>query len=90
MPKRLVILGGGTAGWMAANLFVKRWSPEQVTVQLIEAPDIGIIGVGEGSTPTLKRFFELIEVDEAQWMPRCKATYKVNIRFDGWSPASGV
>ncbi len=90
MAVRLVILGGGTAGWMAANLFARRWSPEQVQVTLIESPDIGIIGVGEGSTPTLKRFFELIDVPDAQWMPRCEATYKVNIRFDGWSPQSGI
>jgi len=90
MPKKIVILGGGTAGWMAANLFVKKWSEEQVTVTLIESPDIGIIGVGEGSTPTLKRFFELIDVAEPEWMPRCNATYKVNIRFSGWSPDSGL
>ncbi|MGI9202836.1 MAG: tryptophan halogenase family protein, partial [Woeseiaceae bacterium] len=90
MPKKIVILGGGTAGWMAANLFVRKWSAEQVEIALIESPDIGIIGVGEGSTPTLKRFFELIDVSEAEWMPRCKATYKLNIRFEGWSPESGV
>ncbi|MGI9237334.1 MAG: tryptophan halogenase family protein [Woeseiaceae bacterium] len=90
MPKKIVILGGGTAGWMAANLFVRKWSAEQVEVVLIESPDIGIIGVGEGSTPTLKRFFEMIDVSEAEWMPRCKATYKLNIRFEGWSPESGI
>ena len=90
MPKRIVILGGGTAGWMAANLFVKRWPAEEITITLVESPDIGIIGVGEGSTPTLKRFFELIEVDDADWMPSCDATYKVNIRFENWSPDSGL
>ena len=90
MPKKIVILGGGTAGWMAANLFIKKWTPEQVEVALIESPDIGIIGVGEGSTPTLKRFFEMIDVSESDWMPRCNATYKVNIRFEGWSPGSGL
>ncbi len=90
MPKRLVILGGGTAGWMAANLFARKWSQEQVVVSLVESPDIGIIGVGEGSTPTLKRFFEMIDVDDADWMPRCNATYKLNIRFSGWSPGSGI
>ena len=83
MPKKIVILGGGTAGWMAANLFVKKWTAAQVAVSLIESPDIGIIGVGEGSTPTLKRFFEIIEVADAEWMPRCNATYKVGIRFAG-------
>ena len=88
--RHIIILGGGTAGWMAANLFVKKWSAEDVAVTLIESPDIGIIGVGEGSTPTLRRFFELIDIDDADWMPRCKATYKVGIRFSGWSPQSGI
>ncbi|MEJ2274018.1 MAG: tryptophan 7-halogenase [Woeseiaceae bacterium] len=90
MPKRIVILGGGTAGWMAANLFAKRWSNDQVAVTVVESPDIGIIGVGEGSTPFLERFFRLIEVDDSEWMPRCNATYKLAIRFAGWSPAAGI
>ncbi len=90
MRKKIVILGGGTAGWMAANLFVKRWSPDQASITLVESPDIGIIGVGEGSTPTLKRFFQLVDIADADWMPRCNATYKVNIRFVGWSPQSGI
>lgn len=89
-PIRIVILGGGTAGWMAANLFVKKWAPDIATITLVESPDIGIIGVGEGSTPSLKKFFDLIEVAEDEWMPRCNATYKTNIRFSGWSPAAGV
>lgn len=88
-PLRILILGGGTAGWMTANLFAKRWSKDQVDITLVESPDIGIIGVGEGSTPTLKRFFELIEVPEKDWMPECAATYKLNIRFDGWSQKNG-
>ncbi len=87
-PKKIVILGGGTAGWMAANLLVRKWNAEQVHVTLIESPDIGTIGVGEGSTPSLKRFFEVIDVAEADWMPACQATYKVSIRFAGWSPAA--
>ncbi|MCP5011640.1 MAG: tryptophan 7-halogenase, partial [Aestuariibacter sp.] len=57
-PLNIVIVGGGTAGWMAANLLAKRWQHKAVSVTLVESPDIGIIGVGEGSTPTLKRFFE--------------------------------
>jgi hypothetical protein len=75
---------------MAANLFAKTWPSDQVSVSLVESPDIGIIGVGEGSTPLLRRFFDRIDVPESEWMPRCNATYKVNIRFEGWSPASGI
>jgi len=51
-PASIVVLGGGTAGWMAACLIAHRWPRTKVTV--VESPDIGIIGVGEGSTPQLK------------------------------------
>lgn len=89
-PYKIVILGGGTAGWMAANLFVHKWADKNVEITLVESPEIGIVGVGEGSTPTLKRFFEMLEVSESDWMARCAATYKVNIRFTDWSPVSGI
>lgn len=89
-PCRIVILGGGTAGWMAANLMAKHWRHAPVDVTLVESPDIGIIGVGEGSTPTLKRFFSDMGIAEKDWMPACNATYKVNIRFRGWSPQTGI
>ena len=89
-PLRIVILGGGTAGWICANLMARRWLDKAVTIKVLESPDIGIIGVGEGSTPTLKRFFSEMNIADSDWMPACKATYKVNIRFEGWSPASGV
>ncbi|QOL26775.1 tryptophan 7-halogenase [Thalassotalea sp. LPB0316] len=89
-PVSIAIIGGGTAGWMAANLFAKKWADKNVVISLVESPDIGIIGVGEGSTPTLKRFFEILEVSEREWMPACNATYKLNIRFKDWSPQSGI
>ncbi|MEG8038604.1 tryptophan 7-halogenase [Sphingomonas sp. LR60] len=85
-PAQIVILGGGSAGWITANLLAHAWPASCIT--LIEAPEIGTIGVGEGSTPSLKRFFEIIGIAEDVWMPRCQATYKVGIRFAGWSPAA--
>lgn len=85
---RIVILGGGTAGWMAANLFAARW-PGRAAVTVIESEEIGIVGVGEGSTPQLKAFFDQIGLAEADWMPRANATYKVGIRFRGWSERPG-
>ena len=88
-PGSIVILGGGTAGWMAAMLFQHRWGSAGTRVTLIESRDIGIIGVGEGSTPQLKGFFDEIGVAEAEWMPRCNATYKAGIGFAGWSDEPG-
>lgn len=86
MNQRFVILGGGTAGWITAHLLERAWPEASITV--VESPEIGTIGVGEGSTPSLKRFFEIIGADEAEWMPRCGATYKAGIRFVDWSPAA--
>ena len=86
-PKKLLIVGGGTAGWMAANLFSSRWN--DVEVCLLESTEIGIIGVGEGSTPHLKFFFDTMELAESEWMPRCNATYKNGISFANWSSIPG-
>lgn len=88
-PRSIAILGGGTAGWMAAMMFQQRWGASGTRVTLIESKDIGIIGVGEGSTPQLKNFFDDLGIAEAEWMPRCNATYKAGIAFAGWSDVAG-
>lgn len=88
--KQVVIAGGGTAGWMAANLLAIKWQHLPINITLVESPDIGIIGVGEGSTPSLKRFFEILNIPEETWMPKCNATFKLSISFADWSPQSGV
>jgi 2-polyprenyl-6-methoxyphenol hydroxylase-like FAD-dependent oxidoreductase len=88
-PRSIAILGGGTAGWMAAMLFQRRWGASGTRVTLVESRDIGIIGVGEGSTPQLKTFFDDLGISEAEWMPRCNATYKTGIEFVGWSDVPG-
>ncbi len=85
--RHFVILGGGTAGWMCACLIAKHWPQHRVTV--VESPDIGIIGVGEGSTPQLKAFFDTLGLAESEWMPKCNATYKAGISFHGWSERPG-
>lgn len=95
-PYHFAIVGGGTAGWMAALLFAHKWlkpvgeSSRPVQITLIEAPEIGIIGVGEGSTPSLQRFFQKLGIADSEWMPACQATYKTNIRFVNWSPAAAA
>ncbi|MGB3722570.1 MAG: tryptophan halogenase family protein [Pacificimonas sp.] len=92
-PLRIVILGGGSAGWMIACLMAQRWlgpdAPRPFEITLVESPQIGIIGVGEGSTPQLKAFFDQLGIAESDWMPACDATYKLGIRFTGWSERLG-
>ncbi len=82
-PASIAILGGGTAGWMAACLLAKAWPRCAITV--VESPEIGIVGVGEGSTPQLKALFDTLGIAEAAWMPTADATYKTGIAFHGWA-----
>ncbi|MDZ7588882.1 MAG: tryptophan halogenase family protein [Parasphingorhabdus sp.] len=88
-PPAVVILGGGSAGWITACLIHQQWGRQGGTVTLVESPEIGIIGVGEGSTPQLKALFDHLNIAEADWMPACDATYKLGIRFTGWSERPG-
>jgi hypothetical protein len=87
--RNILIVGGGTAGWMTAALLAHGWTKHGFNVTLLESDTIGIIGVGEGSTPKMRRFFDRIGISEAEWMPQCNATYKCGIRFPGWSTVPG-
>ncbi|GAA4035319.1 tryptophan halogenase family protein [Parerythrobacter jejuensis] len=85
----VVVLGGGSAGWITACLLHQQWAEKGGSVTVVESPEIGIIGVGEGSTPQLKAFFDQLGIAESDWMPPCNATYKLGIRFNGWSDRAG-
>jgi 2-polyprenyl-6-methoxyphenol hydroxylase-like FAD-dependent oxidoreductase len=87
--KHVLIVGGGTAGWMAANLMAACWISQGMRITLLESPEIGTVGVGEGSTPQLKSFFDFLNIEESEWMPACHATYKNGISFQGWSSKPG-
>lgn len=83
--KTIVIVGGGTAAWMAANLLQQQLAKVGFSCTLIESPNIPTVGVGEGSTPQLKTLFSTLGISESQWMPQCHATYKNGISFKHWS-----
>ncbi|WP_016953940.1 tryptophan halogenase family protein [Catenovulum agarivorans] len=85
--KSFCILGGGSAGWMTASMLQHVFP--QYRICLVESPEIKTVGVGEGSTPALKSFFELLGINESEWMPQCDATYKNGIFFDKWSENQG-
>lgn len=87
MAKSIVIVGGGTAGWMTAS-YLKKALPK-IDVTVIESSNVGTIGVGEATFSTVKLFFDFLGLDESQWMPSCNATYKMAIRFGGWRADGG-
>ena len=87
--RKVAIVGGGTAGWMTAMIFANALGRHGVEIAVLESPAVGIIGVGEGSTPWLRGFFDMLGIEESEWMPACNATYKCGIAFDGWSTKPG-
>ncbi len=88
-PGHILIVGGGTAGWMTAITLAHAWHALGTKITLIESDAIGIIGVGEGSTPKMRRFFQKLGIADKDWMPQCNGTYKCGIRFPGWSTRPG-
>ena len=86
--KSILIVGGGTAGWITANLLNARLndgSGPQVKITLIEAPDIPIIGVGEATVPSIRRTLSVIGINEREFMQATDATFKSMIRFKDWN-----
>jgi flavin-dependent dehydrogenase len=86
--KRLVIVGGGTAGWITACYLARMLSAdlaEGVQITVIESEDIGIIGVGEGTFPSIRKILNLIGLDETLLVRHGEATFKQGIRFLNWS-----
>jgi flavin-dependent dehydrogenase len=87
---RIVIVGGGTAGWITAGLIAARHRerPErEIHVVLIESPDIPIIGVGEGTWPSMRMTLQKIGLPEADLLASCDASFKQGTQFIGWADA---
>ena len=85
-PKRtrVVVAGGGTAGWLAASILLHQLNG-LVDVTLVESDDIGTIGVGEATIPTIRAFHALIGLDEREFMTATGATFKLGISFENWA-----
>ena len=78
----VVIVGGGTAGWLSACVLAAR-QPD-LSVILVESPDIPTIGVGEGTWPTMRETLATIGISESEFLTQCDASFKQGSRFDGW------
>jgi tryptophan halogenase len=81
--RRVVIAGGGTAGWMVAAGLSKTLG-KILDIKLIESDEIGTVGVGEATIPTLMNFHNILEINEAEFMAATQATFKLGISFEGW------
>jgi len=88
----VLIVGGGTAGWLTAAFLAKTLGArgEGVRITLVESPEIGIIGVGEGTFPSIRGTLSAIGIDEARFVRECHATFKQGIRFDHWVREPGA
>jgi tryptophan halogenase len=87
MAKSVVIVGGGSAGWMTAS-HLKRALPG-LEITLIESANIKTVGVGEATFSTIKLFFDFLGLEESEWMPSCNAAYKLAIKFVHWRADGG-
>lgn len=86
--KRIVIVGGGTAGWLTAAVIAakhKSRMPSGFNVTLVESPNTPIIGVGEGTWPTLRSTLSRVGVSETEFLRECEAAFKQGGRFVGWT-----
>ncbi len=93
--RSILIVGGGTAGWLTAAYLAKALRVDEhanLSITLLESPEIGIVGVGEATFPTIRNTLRFLGIDEAHFIRKTSATFKQGIRFVDWAqaPEDGV
>ncbi len=91
---QVLVVGGGTAGWLTASILAKQLNSKNdgaVKVTLVESPNIPIVGVGEGTWPTMRTTLQNLGIDEGEFMRECDATFKQGSEFVNWvhTPKAG-
>jgi tryptophan halogenase len=81
---KIVILGGGTSGWLAASMLCHHLKRELCQIHLVESDEIGTIGVGESTVPPFVGLIQRLGIDEQEFIRATEATYKLGIQFVGW------
>ena len=85
---KIVIVGGGSAGWLTAGLLASQLAGDAdapVEITLVESPDVSTIGVGEGTWPTMRTTLKMIGIGEKEFLTRCSASFKQGTRFVAWA-----
>ncbi|MFM5894553.1 MAG: tryptophan halogenase family protein [Novosphingobium sp.] len=82
--RRIVIVGGGTAGWMAAAVLSRLIAGSELAVTLVESETIGTVGVGEATIPPFIEFNQLLDIDESEMLAAVQGSFKLGIRFENW------
>jgi tryptophan halogenase len=82
--QRIAIVGGGTAGWMAASILARALPGTGTVISVIESPDIGTVGVGEATIPPIIDLLRFLNINEGDFVRHTQATYKLGIKFTDW------